>query len=551
MPQANEFCMPMYLRQWAQERVTGTLTVVSKDPDPSVATVLIEDGSVIFATSRRRRDPTGELFLELFQVPELDPENADEIARIRRQVIRVVAELFNTPVAEARYTDGIHLSRWPKMSLSVGSVLLAGMRHVHDSKRIESWIGSPDQVFVTTKDPFSFFNVELTPDEAFFLTRIADRVRLEDLLSMTILDRNHALRLVAALLFAGAIEPVEDFPTPETESISSAAPAIDPNEAAVFWYRVEEKLNDIGRGVDHYGLLEVNRSESTERIRQQYESLAREFHPDRYRFLAPAGINVEGQLDSIFDAMTTAFVVLTNPKYREIYDRQLFDQRATEGVRVPTPAASPRPAPPRPSPPPRVVPLPTAGARTTGADTAKDASHPPPQRTSHSATDRQQPPAPASPPSPRPPASQPVPASVPTGQLSATDLVERGVMWAAAGDHDRAVKALERAVLVTPENPRLMMALGHSLAHLPSQRRRAEHVLTQCTEMSPFAVQPLVDLANLYLETDRIDEAKAMLKRAMGIKPNDKSVRELQATMSQTDKRGASGLLRRLFQKSE
>ena len=362
MPQASEFCMPMYLRQWAQERVTGTLTVVSRDPDPSVATVLIEDGSVIFATSRRRRDPTGELFLELFHVPELDPENADEIARIRRQVIRVVAELFNTPVADATYTDGIHLSRWPKMSLSVGSVLLTGMRHVRDSQRVASWIGSPDQVFVTTKDPFSFFNVELTPDEAFFLTRIADRVRLEDLLSMTILDRNHALRLVAALLFAGAIEPVEEFPEPIAESrstVSNAPPPIDPNEAAIFWYRVEEKLNDIGRGVDHYGLLEVNRSESTQNIRDRYESLAREFHPDRYRFLAPAGINVEGQLDTIFDAMTTAFIVLTNPKYREIYDRQLAEQRSAGAVRVPAPTVAPKPAPPRVAPPPRVVPLPT------------------------------------------------------------------------------------------------------------------------------------------------------------------------------------------------
>ena len=93
------------------------------------------------------------------------------------------------------------------------------------------------------------------------------------------------------------------------------------------------------------------------------------------------------------------------------------------------------------------------------------------------------------------------------------------------------------------------MALGHSLAHMPNQRRRAEAILLQCTEMSPFAVQPLVDLANLYLETDRDDDAKSMLKRATGIKPNDKAVRELQAKIQQAEKKG--GLLRRLFQKSD
>ena len=140
---------------------TGTLTVVSTGQDPSVSTVLVEDGAIVFATSRRRRDPTGELFLELFQVPELDPDSVEEVERIRRQVTRVVAELFNVLVADASYVDGIHLSRWPKMSLSVGTLLLSGMRHVRDSNRILSWIGSADQVFVTTTDPFSFFNVEL------------------------------------------------------------------------------------------------------------------------------------------------------------------------------------------------------------------------------------------------------------------------------------------------------------------------------------------------------------------------------------------------------
>jgi len=523
--------MPMVLRQWAQERATGTLTVVSSTPDPSVSTVLVEDGAVVFATSRRRRDPTGELFLEIFQIPELDPDSAEEIARIRRQVTRVVADLFNLPVANVTYADGIHLSRWPKISLSVGSLLFAGMRQVRDRERIASWVGSSDQVFVTTQDPFSFFNVQLSPDEAFFLTRVANRVRLEELLSMQILDRDHALRLVAALLFSGAIEPAEDFPShPAAESPVADVPAIDPSEAALFWYRVEEKLNDIARGVDHYGLLEVERSEPEDRIRSQYEALARDFHPDRYRFLAPAGINVEGQLDTIFDAMTTAFVVLTNSRYREIYDRQLLDQRRSVAVNVEPVRPPARPLSPMPPPPPsQAKPSATASANPVPAPGAT--------------------PRPVAPARPAPPAQPP--AALPTGQLSPAELIEKGIAWAAAGDHDRAVKALERAILVSPENPRLHLALGHSLARIPSQRRRAEHVLEQCIAMSPFAVQPIVDLANLYLELDRFEDAKVQLKRAIGLKPNDRSVRELQASMSALEKKGASGLLRRLFNKPE
>lgn len=542
--------MPMYLRQWSQERATGTLTVVSTGQDPSVSTVLVEDGAVVFATSRRRRDPTGELFLELFQVPELDPDSVEEVARIRRQVTRIVAELFNMPVADVSYADGIHLSRWPKMSLSVGSLLLSGMRHVRDTDRILSWIGSADQVFVTTTDPFSFFNVELSVDEAYFLSRIADRVRLEDLLSMAIIEREHAIRLVAALLFAGAIEPAEDFPSaPPAAQPASSAPAIDPAEAAQFWYRVEEKLNDIARGVDHYGLLGVNRSDSIDEIHQHYETVARDFHPDRYRFLAPAGINVEGQLDEIFDALTIAYIVLTNPRYREIYDRQLADQRAAAGVRVPSKVASPRPAPaPSPKPPPRAVQPP---AKPPPGQPAPSSGTPEPVRPAPQAASPTVPSSPVPPPPASRPAPDPAVFTAPTGQLSISDLIERGVAWAASGDHDRAVKALERAILLAPENPRLHMALGHSLAHIPNQRRRAEAILLQCTTMSPFAVQPIVDLANIYIETGRTDEAREMLKRAVSLKPNDKLVRELQSNMSQVEKRGASHLFRRFFQKPD
>src|SRR5215204_4758051 len=108
MTQPTEFCMPALLRQWALERSTGTMMVFAAPPSEVVATLLVESGAVVFATSRHKRDPTGDLFLELFQVPPLDPESLVERAQIEHQIVRVITGLFNWPVAVTQFQDGIH-----------------------------------------------------------------------------------------------------------------------------------------------------------------------------------------------------------------------------------------------------------------------------------------------------------------------------------------------------------------------------------------------------------------------------------------------------------
>jgi len=71
------------------------------------------------------------------------------------------------------------------------------------------------------------------------------------------------------------------------------------------------------RDIDYYALLGVSREATEAEIRERFRSLAREAHPDK----APARRRVEAE--GRFQELAQAVNVLTNPARRKIYDFEL------------------------------------------------------------------------------------------------------------------------------------------------------------------------------------------------------------------------------------
>jgi len=69
--------------------------------------------------------------------------------------------------------------------------------------------------------------------------------------------------------------------------------------------------------VNYYEILGVDRSTSDQEIRDTFRKLARENHPDRYRGNDKAGA------ERMFQNLTEAFNVLTNPAKRKQHDSEL------------------------------------------------------------------------------------------------------------------------------------------------------------------------------------------------------------------------------------
>ena len=68
---------------------------------------------------------------------------------------------------------------------------------------------------------------------------------------------------------------------------------------------------------NYYEILGVNRTASEEQIRHRFRELAREHHPDRYK-----GRN-KGEAEKLFQTLTEAVNVLTNPTRRRQHDTEL------------------------------------------------------------------------------------------------------------------------------------------------------------------------------------------------------------------------------------
>jgi curved DNA-binding protein CbpA len=71
------------------------------------------------------------------------------------------------------------------------------------------------------------------------------------------------------------------------------------------------------RDIDYYALLGVSREATEAEIRERFRSLAREAHPDR----APA--KRRGEAEAKFQELAQAVNVLTNPERRKNYDFEL------------------------------------------------------------------------------------------------------------------------------------------------------------------------------------------------------------------------------------
>ncbi len=87
----------------------------------------------------------------------------------------------------------------------------------------------------------------------------------------------------------------------------------------VFWASSRDLTNSeiMPRDIDYYALLGISREATEAEIRERFRSLAREAHPDR----APA--QHRGEAESKFQELAHAVNVLTDPERRKVYDFEL------------------------------------------------------------------------------------------------------------------------------------------------------------------------------------------------------------------------------------
>jgi hypothetical protein len=189
-----------------------------------------------------------------------------------------------------------------------------GVRRKLSTPRLWARLGGPATLLRPRAQGFDLDYFGLSAKERRLASMVDGLRTVEELLFEGGLEEAAALKVLYALAAAGVLE---------IAVLGRAARPASPQEAArLDLARVAEKYNQVVSG-DYFQMLGLRRDASGYEVREAYDRLAREFHPDRFGALDDAALF--RRLDEIGRALAEACDVLCDDAVREDYARSLAD----------------------------------------------------------------------------------------------------------------------------------------------------------------------------------------------------------------------------------
>ncbi len=226
------------------------------------------------------------------------------------------------------------------------ALILEGIRRHYDPERQQAVLDAYAGRYVAlSPDPvLRLQEVTSDPTEQEFVREIDGRTRLETVLDSARIPAEKARLLLVALSQSGMIEPSDAparravTPTPLTTAVDApVGPASVPETSAPLSATQLGLVAQTVRSQNHYWALGVRSDDSTEVIDQAYETLARSFHPDRYRQRPEEDRRLARE---IFERLGEAHRVLREPTRRRAYAAKVEKQKPTEAQSGPIPAGA-------------------------------------------------------------------------------------------------------------------------------------------------------------------------------------------------------------------
>jgi tetratricopeptide (TPR) repeat protein len=182
-------------------------------------------------------------------------------------------------------------------------------------------IGPPDLRPVATGSA-NVPETQLDVLSGFLLARCDGTVDLSQIVKESPADEEATLRGIYGFLLAGLLDPENRQARRERESRLK--------EDALSREECLGRLT-LAAGQDHYGVLGVDRTARPRAILEAYYSLARRYHPDRFR--SGALTDLLPRFEELFRLVTDAHNTLSDPARRAEYDEQLASAQATTEVK--------------------------------------------------------------------------------------------------------------------------------------------------------------------------------------------------------------------------
>lgn len=248
------------------------------------------------------------------------------------QISQIVCSLFNWTDGEYELRCEPNASLKSKVSLPIADLIFEGLRRLESPTLIKTWLGDFSRLVTPNSNlPKLIQYVNLTPKEAFVLSRINGNTSISDLISLDCLPEKEVLTALCGLLATGLLDwaRTEKIIDRSTDSIAgaikemcSAPTANNFQKVAAFCYEIESIVYRL-ETTNYYTLLDIASTAKDKEILQAYKDSIKRFHPDTNSELCRQNPNLKPQLEKVVTYITNAYRVLSNPFTRKQYDSNL------------------------------------------------------------------------------------------------------------------------------------------------------------------------------------------------------------------------------------
>ena len=354
--------VPEYMSLLAKNRATGTLVATSDDARRDLAFV---NGELRAASSTAEEEMLGLWLVGRARISDSDraigllaqgggeavplghllvrrgcidaPTLEQELEELTLTIVRRAAA---APRAYCEFLDGARTGQPDTLpNFTTTEAILIAAREYPDIEAKLTAVGPLDQVAWLSSALETLLNeLTLTPTEAFLLSRLDGSRTLHDLIALSPLSSNSAVSTLYALKIAGIVQVGSTpFPLPaparrlahRRHQVEESVLVVDESRLGPQPLKEREAIKELADRLprlDHYRALDLRPGASPNQVREAWESLQRQFAPRRSN--EPHLLDLRSQLSAIVERAGEAYEVLSNPAARQRYDRILEELEA-------------------------------------------------------------------------------------------------------------------------------------------------------------------------------------------------------------------------------